>query len=147
MREPPSSGDSFADDYLPHLLVRAAQSAFAGFEAELRREGVKVPVWWVLVVLLEQTTETVTGLANRCALQQPTVSKLLDRMERQGLIYRAMDQHDHRIIRAALTAKGGVLASKLTEAAKHHEAALLDRHPQAKALKETLRAIAASRLY
>jgi hypothetical protein len=38
----------------------------------MRKERVQVPVWRVLAVLFECTTATVTELANRCALQQPT---------------------------------------------------------------------------
>ena len=70
----PGSGESFADDYLPHLLTRAAQAADAKFTGELRQLRVQRPVWWALAVLSEAEATTVTELANRCALQQPTAT-------------------------------------------------------------------------
>ena len=139
----PGSGESFADDYLPHLLTRAAQAADAEFEAELRQLRVQRPVWWALAVLSEAEATTVTELANRCALQQPTATKLVDRMEQQGLVCRKSDERDRRFVRVALTTKGGAVAGKLVDAAKRHEAALLPRYPRIEDAKEVLRAIIA----
>ena len=56
-----------------------------------RRRGVGVPVWRVLASLSGSRGETVTGLAEVCLLQQPTMTKLLDRMVRDGLVTRAQD--------------------------------------------------------
>ncbi len=143
MGESSPSGESFADDYLPHLLARAAHVISAGFRKELHRDGIQVPVWRVLAVLFGRTTTTVTDLANRCALQQPTLSKLLDRMEQQKLVSRTIDERDRRVVRVTLTAAGKVMAAKLADAAKRHEATLLARYPQVQGIKDALRVIIA----
>src|SRR3954447_5270382 len=97
----------------------------------------------LMAVLLERPGETVTGLAKRCLLQQPTMTKLLDRMESDRVVQRSPDRQDQRVVRVTLTKEGATLAATLVEAAKHHEAALLARHPQAAAVKEGLRSIVA----
>jgi MarR family transcriptional regulator, organic hydroperoxide resistance regulator len=137
------AGSGFFDNYLPHLLTVAAIAASRAFDQELRERGVSMLEWRVMAVLLERPGESVTGLAKRCLLQQPTMTKLLDRMETDHVVRRSPDRQDHRVVRVSLTSEGATVAALLVEAAKHHEAALLARHPQAGAIKEGLRSIIA----
>jgi DNA-binding MarR family transcriptional regulator len=136
-------GARFIDDYLLYLLARASHLISAEFHEQLRRRGISVPVWRVLASLVGSTGETVTGLAEACLLQQPTMTKLLDRMVRDGLVKRSQDTRDRRVVRVVLTARGEMLASDLVQAAKQHEAEVLARHPEAEAMaiKSLLRAI------
>jgi len=135
----------FIDDYLLYLLARASHLISAEFHDQLRRRGISVPVWRVLASLVGSGGETVTGLAETCLLQQPTMTKLLDRMVRDGLVKRMQDTKDRRVVRVALTTRGEVTATELVELAKAHEADVLARHPEAEALaiKNLLRAIIA----
>ena len=140
------SSGRFIDDYLLYLMARASHLVSSEFHQELRRRGVSVPVWRVLASLVGSPAgETVTGLAEVCLLQQPTMTKLLDRMVRDGLVRRSQDGRDRRVVRVDLTPKGEVMAMDLVKAAKQHEATLLDRHPEAEqvALKDLMRAIMA----
>lgn len=138
-----SSGARFVDDYLLYLLARASHLISSEFHDQLRRRGIGVPVWRVLASLVGSSGETVTGLAETCLLQQPTMTKLLDRMVRDGLVKRTQDARDRRVVRVALTTRGEVLASELVQAARQHEAEVLARHPEAEAMaiKDLLRAI------
>ena len=136
-------GVRFIDDYLLYLLARASHLISAEFHDQLRRRGISVPVWRVLASLVGSTGETVTGLAEACLLQQPTMTKLLDRMVRDGLVKRTQDTKDRRVVRVALTTRGEGIAADLVQAAKQHEAEVLARHPEAEALaiKTLLRGI------
>ncbi|WP_431271435.1 MarR family winged helix-turn-helix transcriptional regulator [Dankookia sp. P2] len=100
-------GSRFIDDYLLYLLARASHLISAEFQEQLRRRGIAVPVWRVLASLVGSSGETVTGLAETCLLQQPTMTKLLDRMVRDGLVKRTQDTKDRRVVRVALTTRGG----------------------------------------
>jgi DNA-binding MarR family transcriptional regulator len=133
----------FIDDYLLYLMARASHVISTEFHDQLRRKGISVPVWRVLASLVGSTGETVTGLAEVCLLQQPTMTKLLDRMVRDGLVKRTQDTRDRRVVRVALTPRGDVMAQELTVAARSHEADLLARHPEAEtmAIKTLLREI------
>jgi MarR family transcriptional regulator, organic hydroperoxide resistance regulator len=136
-------GPRFIDDYLLYLLARASHVVSTEFHEQLRRRGVSVPVWRVLASLIGSAGETVTGLAQVCLLQQPTMTKLLDRMVRDGLVQRTQDARDRRVVRVVLTPRGEALSGELADAARLHEADLLARHPEAEALaiKSLLRAI------
>ena len=141
---PESATGRFIDDYLLYLMARASHLISAEFHQELRKRGVSVPVWRVLASLVGSPTgETVTGLADTCLLQQPTMTKLLDRMVRDGLVRRAQDGRDRRVVRVELTPQGEAKALELVAAAKQHEATVLARHPEAApgALKELMRAM------
>ncbi len=131
----------FVDDYLLALLARASHAASSGFHARLKARGVAVPVWRVLATL-DGAAEGVTvgELAETCLMQQPTMSKLLDRMAAEGLVTR---HREGRLMRIRATQAGAALAADLVEEARAHEAALLARHAAtAPALKALLREIA-----
>ena len=128
-----------AERLLPDLLARAAHVLIQGFAAELRRRGASLPVWRVLAALLARPGETVIGLAEACLLQQPTMTKLLDRMVRGGLVTRAQDARDRRLVHLALTPEGEAKAAELLAVAERHEAEVLARHPQAAGIKAVLR--------
>lgn len=137
---PMSEPARFVDDYLLYLLARASHAASAGFHARLKARGVAVPVWRV-VATLHGAAEggTVGGLAEACLMQQPTMTKLLDRMAADGLVRR---QRDGRQTRIRLTPDGDRMAAALVAEAREHEAALLARHAAAApALKALLREI------
>jgi len=136
----------FIDDYVLYLMARASHLISSEFHEQLRRRGVTVPVWRVLASLVgSEAGETVTGLAEVCLLQQPTMTKLLDRMVRDGLVRRGQDLRDRRVVRVLLTPRGQTLATELVQTARQHEQEVLARHPEAEAmaLKTLLRGILA----
>jgi len=130
----------FVDDYLLYLLARASHAASSGFHARLKARGVPVPVWRVVATLHGAGRgETVGALAAACLMQQPTMTKLLDRMEADGLVRR---RREGRQTRVALTRAGAKLAAALIAEARTHEATLLATHAEsAPALKALLRGL------
>lgn len=132
----------FVDDYLLSLLARASYVVSSEFHERLRARSVSVPVWRVLATL-SGGAETVTALAEACLLQQPTMTKVLDRMERDGLVRRQQDGRDRRLVRVSLTPRGEGMVGDLLAAARAHEAEVVARHPDAAAIKDLLRALIA----
>jgi DNA-binding MarR family transcriptional regulator len=132
----------FVDDYLLSLLARASYVVSSEFHGRLRARGVSVPVWRVLATL-SGGPETVTALAEACLLQQPTMTKVLDRMERDGLVKRQQDARDRRLVRVHLAQRGEAMVADLLAAARAHEAEVVARHPDAGAIKDLLRALIA----
>ena len=132
----------FVDDYLLSLLARASYVVSTEFHDRLRARGVTVPVWRVLATL-SSGPETVTALAEACLLQQPTMTQVLARMERDGLVRRNQDGRDRRLVRVHLAPRGETLLADLLAAARAHEAEGLARHPDAAAIKDLLRALIA----
>lgn len=121
--------DRFVDDYLLYLMARASHALSSEFHGTLRKAGVSVPVWRVLATLSGSPGETVTGLADACLLQQPTMTKLLDRMVRDGMVKRMPDQRDRRVVRIQMMPRGEQVVDDLLVAAKAHEADVMARFP------------------
>ena len=86
-----------------------------------------------------------TAPAAACLLTQPTMTKLLDRMERDGLVARRPDERDRRVQRVTLTPAGAARAAALIAIAERHEAELLARFPRAEGIRDVLREIGAAR--
>lgn len=131
----------FVDGYLPYLLARASHLVSARHHARLAQRGVPVPVWRVLATFFDGEPVTVGELAARCLLKQPTLTRLIDRMERDGLVRRLPVAGDRRKVAVAITAAGRAYAAPLVEEAKACEAevrASLSK-AQAQALEEALR--------
>jgi len=133
---PPNNSEArFIDTYFLYLLARASHLMSASFHDQLRRRGVQVPVWRVLASLIGSPHgETVTGLAEVCLLRQPTMTKLLDRMVRDGLVRRDADARDRRVVRVLLTESGEAMAQDLLDVAQAHEREMLAKYPEADAV-------------
>ena len=77
---------NFVEGYLLYLLAWVSHVLSGEFDQQLRRRGVAVPVWRVLASLSGSGGESVTGFAEGCLLHQPTLTKLFDRLVRDGLV-------------------------------------------------------------
>jgi MarR family transcriptional regulator, organic hydroperoxide resistance regulator len=129
--------------FLTDLLACASHVLTHGFAEVLHQHGVSLPVWRVMAALHARPGATVSRLAEACLLQQPTMTKLLDRMVREGLVTRTPDTQDRRIVRVALAAEGQARAAELAAAAARYEAKILAIYPQAEEIKSVLRDIIA----
>jgi MarR family transcriptional regulator, organic hydroperoxide resistance regulator len=61
--------------------------------------------FFMLVALLDEDGALPSHLADKTALDRPTITGLLDRLERDGWIERRLDRHDRRTLRVHLTPK------------------------------------------
>lgn len=124
-------------------MARASSVLLGGFAEELRSRGTSLPIWCAVAALSAEPGQTVGGLAEACLLQRPTMAKLLDRMERDGLVALASDAQDRRVARAVLTPEGKAEATALAAMAERHEAAILARYPGLDGIRDALRGIIA----
>ena len=140
----PDSRPRFVDDYLLYLLGRASMQASAQFHAIVKGRGISVLEWRVLG-LLSSGPETVSTLAEMALSQQPTVTKVLDRMVKDGMVTRLEDSADRRRTYVRLTEKGHALAAELVPMAQEHEALVLAGYAprEAAALKRALKTLIA----
>lgn len=127
--------DRFVDGYLAYLLARASHLISGEFHRQLGTQRMPVMTWRVLATLVDGPMSA-KALADIILQKQPTVSRLLERLEAQGLVRRATNPMDRRSITVSLTSKGRKLAKPLCEAAKRHEADVLEPFGEANA--ETL---------
>jgi 3-hydroxy-9,10-secoandrosta-1,3,5(10)-triene-9,17-dione monooxygenase reductase component len=84
-----------------------------------------VPEYRVVFCLAGADGLGVGELAAMAIMTQPRMTKVLDRMERQGLVGRHADAGDRRRVLIHLTPAGRKRAAPVLRAAKAHEARLL----------------------
>jgi DNA-binding MarR family transcriptional regulator len=105
------------EESLGYLINRAAR-AFANRLAEqLRPFDVGIGQWAVLLHLWGNDGMTQAQLARRVAIEQPTMVRTIDRMERDGLVRRVRDARDRRRVNVFLTDKGRALRDPLVPCA------------------------------
>lgn len=115
----------FVDCYLAYLLARASHLLSAQFHDRLAASGVQVPTWRVLASLYDRDGLTVGALADIVLLKQPTLSKAIDRMIKDGLVARQPSDGDRRQVRVTITPKGRALVCDLIGQALDHEKDIL----------------------
>jgi DNA-binding MarR family transcriptional regulator len=101
------------EDSLGYLVNRAARAFANRLASELRPFGVGIGQWAVLMHLWSNDGMTQAQLARRIAIEQPTMVRTIDRMERDGLVTRSPDPRDRRAVRISLTERGSALRDEL----------------------------------
>jgi flavin reductase (DIM6/NTAB) family NADH-FMN oxidoreductase RutF/DNA-binding MarR family transcriptional regulator len=109
---------TFYKDYLPYLLARAASDSASHFHDRLKNYGLNMLSWRVLASLADGLAWTVNDLCRVSLAKQPTVSKLLDRLESQRLINRNVDVSDARRVMVTLTKSGAAKIKPVIEEAR-----------------------------
>jgi len=122
---PHDATSRFLENYLAYLLAKTSHQISSEFHQRLRALGISISHWRVLAVLHDGEC-SVGGLAEKVLLNQPTMSKTLDKMEAEGLIERRRDEGDLRTVRVQLTELGREQVATLIPLANAHEAAAFD---------------------
>lgn len=97
------------DDQICFALYSASRALTARYRELLAPFGVTYPQYLVLMVLWEKDAITVTELGGRLQLDSGTLSPLLRRLERDGLIVRARRPDDERAVEVTLSPSGDEL--------------------------------------
>ena len=112
---PPGIDRAFLRDYesaVPIALLRARIATQAKFKPHTDAVGLTPPQWRVIRALSAGVPLDVRTLAERCALMQPSVSRLLKSLEDRSLI-RRVDGSDGRRRLLTLTPKGQQIFNRI----------------------------------
>ena len=115
----------FIDNYLPYLLSRAGFLVGGSFNAQLPK-GMGVPRWRVLAVLADRNYLTISNLARIVLLKQPTLTKVVDRLEAEGLVRRGAEADDKRKVIVSITKAGAARVRPLMAQAQRHQMTVLE---------------------
>jgi homoprotocatechuate degradation regulator HpaR len=113
---------SFAHRNLPRLLLQARESVMAHTRPSLRGHGLSDQQWRVLRVLGEHGTVETGRVAREAYILGPSLTGVLARMERDGLVRRERDPADQRRTVVEATARGLKLVEKLSHTIEAHYA-------------------------
>lgn len=91
-------------DSIGCLMVESARMLRKVFDRRMESLGVTRSQWQVLVNLIHHEGISQSELAERLEIEQPSLVRLLHRLEKSGMIERRVDGHDRRIKRVYLAA-------------------------------------------
>ena len=112
----------FIQRNLPRLLLQARESVMAHFRPRLREHALSDQQWRVLRVLGEHGVVETGKVAREAFILGPSLTGVLNRMERDGLIRRARDGADQRRTVVAATDRGMQLVAMLSQTIEAHDA-------------------------
>ena len=102
------------DNQLCFRLYTASRLITQAYHPLLSEQGLTYPQYLVLLVLWEKDAQPVNDIAKRLFLETNTVTPLLQRMEKGGILTRAKGRKDARQMIVSLTRKGKDLQYKLS---------------------------------
>lgn len=103
------------DNQLCFRLYTASRLVTAGYTPFFKEFGITYPQYLVLMVLWETDKVTVSEITERLKLETNTVTPLLQRMEKQGLILRSKGKVDTRQRIVSLSEAGKQLEERIKE--------------------------------
>lgn len=91
---------------LLHLLTRAERLSVRRVQSVLDEFDCSVEAWRVLDLLSDGQGHNMTALAEHAFLPAPSLTKLIDQLVDQNLVFRRVDPADRRRVLAHLTPRG-----------------------------------------
>jgi DNA-binding MarR family transcriptional regulator len=113
------------DSYLPYLLNRAGSRIASAFGEEMRPLGASLQIWRVLAALRERDGQRMGELAQTTSIEVSTLTRLVDNMEKSGLVERRRDADDARVVALHATAAGRRLTKRILPIAERYETVAL----------------------
>lgn len=127
MAKQPSSNTPLSE-HLAYLLAQANREINRQLELRLSTEGVPVEQWRILKVLYDGAGHSMGELADAVLLNHPTLTKMIDRMVSDSLVYRRQDAEDRRKVLMFISDRGKVLCKRLNSLAASQEAHILQNY-------------------
>jgi len=125
------------DDQLCFALYAASRAVTRAYGPMLADLGLTYPQFLVMMALWEADGVTVSQLGRRLRLDSGTLTPLLKRLERSGMLRRQRSTEDERRVLVTLTEDGRDLGSRAGEAHRALVCRLAD--PDERGSVETLR--------
>ncbi|NIA20331.1 MAG: MarR family transcriptional regulator [Xanthomonadaceae bacterium] len=95
-------------------LGKVSRQMARAYRETLTRYGISQPQFFLLIALYEEDDILISRLAEKVALDKSTLTGILDRLERDGLVNRVSRPEDRRSLYVCLTAKAHSLEQDLT---------------------------------
>ena len=102
----PGSPGFQVDAYPFYLLNRALSRYNRVIEPELRKIGIDIPAWRVLMILGAQSPLPIAQVARSAVINLSTMMRIVERMAKAGLIHTAPNAQDGRATDLSLSPKG-----------------------------------------
>jgi DNA-binding MarR family transcriptional regulator len=107
-------------------LARTARSMKRVLESRLAKYNVTASQYIVLAQLSNEDGISLSQLGERLYFDNPTITGIVDRMERDGLVERCRAEDDRRVINVLLTQHGKKLLSAIENIADEINESVMD---------------------
>jgi MarR family transcriptional regulator, transcriptional regulator for hemolysin len=109
---------SSVEEPIPRVVVLTGKAIREYFEGALAEAGASLATWVVLFGIERGGWDNQRNLAKDLRIEGATLTRHLDRMEREGLILRTRDPDDRRQMRVDLTPEGQEMFRRLRSVAR-----------------------------
>ncbi|HEY8539176.1 MAG TPA: MarR family transcriptional regulator [Steroidobacteraceae bacterium] len=104
-----------ADDSVGFLIAALRTRIFKAIDIEMSKLGFTAAQWTILRFVAAGETPTAADLCRRLNYDTGSMTRMLTRLERKGVIAREPSSEDRRIVRLRLTPAGRKLYPKLRD--------------------------------
>jgi DNA-binding MarR family transcriptional regulator len=109
-------------EYLPYLINRVGSVLAVRFTADrLAAQGLSIAMWRVLAVLSSNGGQRQIDLAELTSIDASTLSRLVTRLVRMGLVTRSRSRTNNREVLVTLSPNGRAVLDRLIPAALGYE--------------------------
>lgn len=108
-------------DQLSYLIARANRMVEEDLARRLQPGGIAIEQFRVLKALEQEGPSPMGALATRVLVEPATLTKIIDRMTSEGLVFRQADPKDRRKVLVALAPKGIALSRELLNISAAHD--------------------------
>jgi DNA-binding MarR family transcriptional regulator len=105
-------------DRAGHLMGMLHRALRRKYDSQLKGFGLTPCQFEVLMVLWEEEGILLSELGRRVSRDGPTITGVVDRMEKKLLVKRKRDSHDRRAVRVVLTSKSKGMKEQLSATKK-----------------------------
>jgi len=113
--------DTDLTQQLSYLVARVNRMIEDDLARRLQPGGLAIEHFRILKVLEQQRPLPMGELAARVLVEPATLTKIIDRMTADGLVFRLPDPKDRRKVLISLTPAGETTSRELLEIGKDHE--------------------------
>jgi DNA-binding MarR family transcriptional regulator len=117
VRGDPLTSDFALEDYPFYHMARVNDSYQLDMETILKTIGMDLPRWRVLMLVHEKTPSGVSEIAERAVIKLSTMTRVIQRMEKEGLVTVATRPTDSRITDVSITDAGRDAVVKIRKVA------------------------------
>jgi len=129
------------DNQLCFAVHAASRAMNAAYQPLLEALNITYPQYLVLLTLWEEDGARVSRIGERLYLDSATLTPLLKRLEKRGLVERRRSARDERVVEIFLTASGKRLKKKALDVASGFFCKLQMPLPEAVRLREELKGL------
>jgi DNA-binding MarR family transcriptional regulator len=117
--------------FIPYLIYRITGQLNRNLRKKLRRSGINIARWRVLAVLRDHGRLNIGQIAEETLIEQPTVSRIVNQLEKENFAVRESAGIDMRFVQVSLTPQGHEAFNEIYPiAVKHQQQALMDFEPE-----------------